>query len=99
LTHLLDLLELVDTEDSPDILSSGTSLLPEARRITTISVPREVFGSTMADIISTRQDKGHGSYLSGRSFEGASNHSFIWKAEMGCSEVAIKYLSTSSPEI
>ena len=75
------LLKLVNTEDAPSISSVRTSLSSVAGAETSIS--SKVSSNFQAILPSTN--------LIGKSL--LTNHSSAWKAEMGCSEVAIRYLS------
>lgn len=88
-SHLLDLLELMDSEDTPSIPSVRTGFLSETRRVTSVPVILMVsFGEFTTSITTV-------THLIGNSL--GSIRSSACMAEMGCSEVAIRYLSSSSP--
>ena len=52
--------------------------------------------SRPAEPASFRKQVEYPAYLSGSCVSGDSNHSPEWYAEIGCSEVAIRYFSSSS---
>lgn len=90
---LFDLFKLVDAENTPGILAMSTGFLAETGRVTGISLKNHQVSTihpSTALVVNT--------YLIGSCSEGFSNHSLAWKAEIGCSEVAIRYLSSPSPE-
>jgi len=83
IAYLLNLLELMDSEDTPCIFSVRTSLLSETRRVS--SEPK-------ISRVSSHEQK---AYFMGNLL--VSMFSSANMAEIGCSEVAIKYLSSASP--
>jgi hypothetical protein len=84
ITDLLNLFELMHSEDTPRILSVRSSLFSETRRVTSEPVvsTRRVTKKMMSHFI--------GSLL-------VSMFSSANMAEIGCSEVAMRYLSSASP--
>jgi hypothetical protein len=49
-THLLDLLELVDTEDAEDVAAAGASLFAEARRVAGV-LERQLLGGLVEPLV------------------------------------------------
>lgn len=79
----------MDAENAPHVAAVATGLLAEVGGVT--GVPREE--RVRLTVAALEQDEG--AYILGS--WSPEIHSFMWKAEMGCSEVAMRYFSSPSP--